>query len=291
MTRRLPSFSALAAFEAFARHGRMTRAADELCVTHGAVSRQIRALEVQLGARLVTGPRTALSLTPAGLALAEGLTAAFETIRDSLPPDGVARHAAALRLSCNGTLAMRWLIPRLQDFVASHADVQIEVTESYAPVDFATGEYDAALRLTYAEAVPGQVVTDIMPHDFGPVAAPGTGDVFAQPRLSSRTHPPAWEEWAEAWNTRLPPATVTREFDHMFYMLEAAAAGLGAAIASWPLVAKDIATHRLVAPHGFTPGKGRIALFAPKRDPHPGVAPLRAWLLAQAAAMPSPYVS
>ena len=288
MTRRLPSFSALAAFEAFARHGRMTRAAEELCVTHGAVSRQIKALEAQLGAALVSGPRHALKLTPAGLTLAQGLTAAFETVREALPPDAAAKQGRPLRLSCNGTFAMRWLIPRLHGFVARRPDVTVEVSESYAPVDFRPGDYDAAIRLTLAPASSDQVETVLMPHDFGPVVARGSGPWQAQARLASRTHPPAWDEWAAAAGYDLPPAPATREFDHMFYMLEAAASSLGAAIGSWPLVAQDIERGRLSAPAGFIPGPGRIALFAPKADPHPGVAPLRAWLLEEAAAMPRP---
>jgi LysR family glycine cleavage system transcriptional activator len=288
MTRRLPSLSALAAFEAFARHGRMTRAADELCVTHGAVSRQIKALETQLGVRLITGHRTALTLTPAGLTLAQGLTAGFTTIRAALPPGANAKQGRPVRLSCNGTFAMRWLIPRLQTFLADHKDVQVEISESHAPVDFTTGDYDAAIRLTLAGAAAGQIVTDIMPHHFGPVAAPGAGPVLTLPRLHSRTHPPAWAEWAESAGAELPEVGVEREFDHIFYMLEAAASGLGAAIGSWPLVFRDIEQGRMVAPHGFVPGQGRIAFFAPRRDVHPGLEPLKNWLLTEAAAMPDP---
>jgi LysR family glycine cleavage system transcriptional activator len=291
MSRRLPSFNALAAFEAFARHGRMTRAAEELCVTHGAVSRQIKALEAQLGAALVTGPRHGLTLTPAGLTLAQGLTAAFQTVREALPPDAAAKAGGPLRLSCNGTFAMRWLIPRLQRFVALRPDLTVEVSESHAPVDFTRGDYDAAIRLTTAPVGPGQVETLLMPHAFGPVIAPESGPLEAQPRLNSRTHPPAWAEWIAASGAQLPPSTATREFDHMFYMLEAAASGLGAAIGSWPLVAQDIERGRLEAPFGFTTGKGRIALFAPARAPHPGVAPLRAWLLEEAASMARPVIS
>jgi DNA-binding transcriptional LysR family regulator len=287
MIRRLPSFSALAALEAFARHGRMTRAAEELCVTHGAVSRQIKALEAQLGVTLVAGPRHALKLTPAGLALAQGVTTGFDAMRAALPPPPGAQRGGPLRLSCNGTFAMRWLIPRLQDFLGGHPDLQVEINESHAPVDFGDGAYDAAIRLTEAPARPGQAVIDLMPHAFGPVIAPGSGPMQGQARLSSRTHPPAWAEWAAAAGAALPPASVEREFDHIFYMLEAAASGLGVAIGSWPLVYQDIERGRLAAPLGFVTGKGRIALFAPSRAPHPGVAPFRDWLLAQAATLPA----
>jgi DNA-binding transcriptional LysR family regulator len=291
LPRRLPSLSALTAFEAFARHGRMTRAADELFVTHGAVSRQIKALEAQLGARLVDGPRHALKLTPEGLTLAQSLTAAFDTIREGLPAPARGGDGRPLRLSCNGTFAMRWLIPRLHDFIGRHPAIKVEIAESFAPVDFGADAYDAAIRLTVVETPADQVETLLMEHTFGPVCAPGAGPLEPQARLLSRTHPPVWAEWTAASGVDLGPGAGPREFDHMFYMLEAAAAGLGVAIGSWPLVEQDIERGRLVAPLGFTQGRGRVALFAPRRNPHTGVAALRDWLVEQAAMLPKPPVS
>jgi DNA-binding transcriptional LysR family regulator len=291
LTRRLPSLSALTAFEAFARHGRMTRAADELCVTHGAVSRQIKALEAQLGVTLIDGPRHALKLTPAGLTLAQGLTAAFGAIREALPATAKGAEGRPLRLSCNGTFAMRWLIPRLHAFVERHPAIKVEIAESFAPVDFSDGAYDAAIRLTERETPDDQVETVLMRHAFGPVCAPGTGPVEPQARIVSRTHPPAWAEWSEASGIDLGPGAGPREFDHMFYMLEAAAAGLGVAVGSWPLVEQDIERGRLIAPLGFVPGRGRIGLFLPRRGQHPGVAALRDWLVEEAAKLTAPPVN
>ncbi len=115
--RSLPSLNALRAFEAFGRHGRMTAAAEELCVTHGAVSRQVQALEAELGVALTEGPRNRLRLTEPGLKLTEALTRAFETIEAGLPAGRQARRG--LRVSVQPTFAMKWLIPRLPDFVAA----------------------------------------------------------------------------------------------------------------------------------------------------------------------------
>jgi LysR family glycine cleavage system transcriptional activator len=269
----------------------MTRAADELCVTHGAISRQIKALEAQLGAKLIDGPRHALKLTTAGLTLAQGLTAAFDTIRGALPPTARGGQDRPLRLSCNGTFAMRWLIPRLHGFVALHPAVKVEIAESHAPVDFSDGAYDAAIRLTVAVTPDDQIETPLMAHAFGPVCAPGAGPLEPQARLISRTHPPVWVEWTAASGIDLGPGAGPREFDHMFYMLEAAAAGLGVAVGSWPLVEQDIERGRLVAPLGFTPGQGRIALFTPLRGAHPNLAALRDWLVEEAAKLPVPPVS
>ncbi|MFN7109945.1 MAG: LysR family transcriptional regulator, partial [Brevundimonas sp.] len=111
-----PPLNALRTFEAFARHGSMTRAAAELCVTHGAVSRQIAALQTSLGVVLVSGPRHALVLTEAGAQLAERLTPAFGAIADAVQ---TTRHGAAreIEISCLGTFALKWLIPRLPGFL------------------------------------------------------------------------------------------------------------------------------------------------------------------------------
>src|SRR5688572_21842657 len=110
--RHLPPLTALRAFEAFARRGRMTLAADELCVTHGAVSRQIRSLEEAVGLQLTEGPRHKLKLTEAGQRLAAALSGAFDQMEAAL--DGLKHDGhVELHLSCVGTLAIRWLIPRL----------------------------------------------------------------------------------------------------------------------------------------------------------------------------------
>ena len=144
--RNMPPLTALRAFEAFARLGRMGLAADELCVTHGAISRQVRSLERECGVRLTQGPRNSLRLTEAGTRLAASLGEAFDGIERSF----LSLRASAdreLHVSCVGTLAMRWLIPRLAGFHALHPGLSIRVTEAYGPVDFGRDQFDAAIRL------------------------------------------------------------------------------------------------------------------------------------------------
>src|ERR1700761_1169645 len=153
MARRpLPSLSGLKAFEAFAQTGSMTRAAERLGVTHGAVSRQIKALEDQLGARLVSGPRHGLVLTPAGRELAAASSAAFDLIAAALPG---ASTAEELVVSCLGTLAMKWLIPRLPPFLDANPGLRVRIVASHAPVDFSQGGLHAAIRIEDGPAEPG----------------------------------------------------------------------------------------------------------------------------------------
>ena len=109
--------TALRAFEAFARLGKMSLAADELCVTHGAVSRQVRSLEALCGVKLTQGPRNALKLTDAGERLARSLGRTFDELEASFREVKAAADRE-LHVSCVGTLAMKWLIPRLSGFHA-----------------------------------------------------------------------------------------------------------------------------------------------------------------------------
>src|SRR5581483_2278468 len=180
--------------EAFAHHGAMTLAAEELGVTHGAVSRQIRALEARLGARLVAGPRHRLVLTGAGRRLAAALSPAFEMIASALPGSAEDHE---LVISCLGTFAMKWLIPRLPRFLETRAGLRVSITESHAEVDFSSGRLHGAIRIVSAGHTAGVRVQPFMDHWRGPVVsasafADAGGDparLLAMPRLHTETYP------------------------------------------------------------------------------------------------------
>ncbi|MFN3515093.1 MAG: LysR substrate-binding domain-containing protein [Phenylobacterium sp.] len=293
--RTLPPLTALRAFEAFARLGRMNLAADELCVTHGAVSRQVRSLERLCGVRLTHGPRNRLRLTEAGAEFALGVAAAF----DSLETSYLALKSSAereLHVSCVGTLAMRWLIPRLAGFHARHPELRIRVTEAYGPVDFLREPFDAAIRLAEQVSGEGLQATAFLENYHGPVLAPallgrhgdGLAALAAVPRLHTRPHRQAWREWAAHAGVPLREAAENREFEHLFYMLEAAAAGLGAGVTPWIYVAGDIASGRLAAPLGFVKSPARFHFIVPEGPPRPALAAFRDWLMEEARAAPPP---
>jgi DNA-binding transcriptional LysR family regulator len=286
--------TALRAFEAFARHGRMSLAADELCVTHGAVSRQVRSLERLTGVRLTLGPRNNLQLTDAGQRLAHSLGLTFDEIeRSFVELTGAAERE--IHVSCVGTLAMKWLIPRLPGFHAQRPELSVRVTEDYRPVDFAREPFDAAIRLSEAATVEGGTVIPIFDNFHGPVLspallAPGAGlpALGRLTRLHTRPHPQAWTEWAAQTGVVLPEGGEHREFEHIFYMLEAAAAGMGVGLTPWIYVAADIAAGRLAAPFGFVPTRARFQLILPEQAPKRGLAHFRDWLLEEAATAPAP---
>src|ERR1700744_4164386 len=132
--RSLPPLNALRAFEAFGRHGKMTTAADELFVTHGAVSRQIRQLEDWLGYALTEGSKTQLRLTADARRLLQATSAAFDLLGQAASPEPVG--GAGVPVACHGPFAIRWLIPRLADFAEHHPDIHIHLQEMTGQVDF-----------------------------------------------------------------------------------------------------------------------------------------------------------
>ena len=290
--RHLPPLTALRAFEAFARRGRMTLAADELCVTHGAISRQIRSLEEAVGLDLTEGPRHRLKLTEAGQRLATSLSGAFDQVEATLADLKTAAHVE-VHLSCVGTLAIRWLIPRLSAFHALHPTIRVRVTESYAPVDFARDRFDAAIRVNETAPIAGAEAVAFLENFHGPVVAPalvgsGPTGIEGLTRLTTGTRQTAWAEWEAHSGVTLPAPPDTQEFEHIFYTLEAAAAGLGVGLSPWVYVAGDIAAGRLAAPLGFAPTPSRFWFLTPAGPQKPAVAQFRAWLIAEAAKVPRP---
>jgi DNA-binding transcriptional LysR family regulator len=274
----------------------MTVAASELHVTHGAVSRQVRALEALLGVRLVVGPRHQLHLTEAGARLAHATSSAFELIATALPGAG---EESQIVLSCLGTLAMKWLIPRLPDFLGRHPGLRVRIVESHAPVDFSEGGLHAAIRVITGRAPQDVRSASFMDHFHGPVLSPIAwancdGDLerlLMLPRLHSETFRPAWEMWAQRASVPLPTAVEDREFEHNSYMLEAAAAGLGVAVAPWAFAAADIERGRLIAPFGFERVDAQFALLRPRHAANAGVDALSDWLMEQGRASPDPPVA
>jgi len=294
MTRRpLPSLKGLQAFEAFARTGSMTRAAEALCVTHGAVSRQVKALERQLGAQLVTGPKHRLALTDAGAELAGAVGGAFDAIAAALPG---AETPPALVVSCMGALAMKWLIPRLPRFIDAHPGQRVRIIESQGPADFGQGGAHAAIRLAQGAPPPGLSATAFLGHAFGPVLSPAlfaqagreSAEILKAPRLHSETFPRGWARWASDAGVELPPASQERAFEHNAYMLEAAAAGLGVGVTAWAFAQADVESGRLVAPWGFQPLETRFTYLRPALARNEAAALFGAWLRAEGRRDPPP---
>ncbi len=291
--RRLPSLKGLQAFEAFARAGLMTRAAEELSVTHGAVSRQIKALERQLGTRLLAGPKHALTLTPAGRELAASLGPALDMIAASLPGAAADRE---LVVSCLSTFAMKWLIPRLPHFIDRHPGGRVRIVEDRGAAAFGQAGAHAVIRLWRGPPEPGIKATPFLDHAYGPVLSPALFEAAARdpakllalPRLHSETFAAGWAKWADDAGVALPPATAERAFERNSYMLEAAAAGLGCAVTGQAFAQADIEAGRLVAPWGFHPLPTRFTYLRPALNEPPLSKAFGAWLATEGRKAPPP---
>ena len=285
----LPSLNALRAFEAMARTGRATLAAEELRVTHSAVSRQVKALEASLGVRLFAGPKHRLTLTPAGQELLPALTRAFDEIAAAVR--NLRSEGEDLHLAVNASLSVKWLIPRLGDFAGRHPEIRLHL-EELAPHATAHRGAQAVVRITPGARLADPLVTAFAPNHTGPVMAPAlaqrfAADPLAAPRLTAQSHPQGWAIWAAVAGFELAPAP-EQPFAHMHYAQDAALAGLGVAIMSWPLVAEDVAEGRLVAPLGFRRAESAFALIAAPGGESRALNQFRKWLVEQGARTPKP---
>jgi DNA-binding transcriptional LysR family regulator len=266
--------NALRAFEATVRRGQMTLAADELGVTYGAISRQVRGLEDVLGVCLFNGPRNKLVPTQAALDLQPALQTAFDGIERAL--DQIVNPARrVLDVSCLSTFSMRWLIPRLFDFQERHPDIEVRLTADDGPVDFSRQQHDVAIRVGTGPWDNAQAII-LFEDCVGPVLSADLvngGDILSwddlsnMPLLHTKTRRTAWRDWCVAQGIRVPGGG--RVFEHFYFLLEAATAGLGVAIAPEVLVSDDLKAGRLIAPFGFeTSGQTYVCLHPeqPRKD-------------------------
>jgi DNA-binding transcriptional LysR family regulator len=248
----------------------MTLAADELNVTHSAVSRQVQHLEAVLGVPLFEGPKNNQRLTEVGTTLLSGLVAAFDQIDLSIRAVADTEEGP-LDVSCPGTFTMRWLIPRLYTFQAEFPGIDVRLTASSRRVDFARDGFDVAIRVGSPPWPAGADVIPLFPEQTGPVISPSLEkskghDLSGVPRLHTRTRLQAWDDWMSRSHTKLQGGPRV-EYEHFYFMLEAACAGLGVAIAPWPYVTDDIRFGKLVAPAGFIEsGHEYVALRRARRN-------------------------
>lgn len=257
---KLPPLSALRYFDTAARTENFVRAAEQLHVTHGAVSRQVRLLEESLGVELFERRNRAVYLTCAGRSLHDTTRAIFEQLEDAVqrlqqqPQDNV------LVLSCEPTIAMRWLIPRLPRLHAAHPDLQLQLVAAGGPVDFARGGIDLALRrddFNWGKQLHSLKICDEW---IGPVAAPGAA---IERLLHSATRADAWATW-QRLSGHAPSSKARSDFEHFYLSIQAASAGLGMAMASALMVCDELSSGQLQAPHGFVRDGSAYHLLSPQ---------------------------
>lgn len=289
MTRPLPSLNALRAFEAVVRCGSVKSAADEQYVTHGAISRQLRILEDELGVALFRRSGRTLMPTDAGLHLADAASIAFAQIRDACVR---VRNEAAqmpLVLGCAASVLARWIIPRLPQLEHDLPALQLHLSPQESMPDAALSGLDAALLLIAPPWPDAWQVHELAVERIGPVISvthPAAESLSGTPPaalqalevLHTVSRPQAWPSWAQQCGLEPTALRYGTGFDHLYYLLEAASAGLGVAIAPEPLVRADIDAGRLIAPWGFVDTDARWVLCTRRGQTDSRLAALADWL-------------
>ncbi|MBJ9976736.1 LysR family transcriptional regulator [Pseudomonas sp. S75] len=260
---KLPHLAALRYFDSAARYESFVAAAEHLNVTHGAVSRQVRLLEEGLGVALFERRNRAVFLTAAGRTLFDTTQTLFEQLATTVQRLQRPQHDDILVLSCEPTLAMRWLIPRLPDFHAHHPDLHLHLVTAGGPVDFARGGVDLALRrddFHWDGALHSRKLCDEW---IGPVgASPASRTLDGQRLLHSATRPSAWGAWLRLSGEQATGA-VRGDYQHFYLSIQAASAGLGLAMASALMVRDDLDNGQLQAPWGFLRDGSAYHLLSP----------------------------
>jgi len=262
----------LPAFEISADRLSFSAAAEQLRLTHGAISRQIRTLEQQLGVPLFRRFNRRIELTEAGAAFLPAVRQSLQLLEAAAAQVIEQTRSGPLVVSCLATFMMRWLIPRLYRFNAAHPEIEVRLSASHAPVHFEEGGIDVAIRLGRPPWPRGCIGLPFLVERIGPVLSPTLldkrtlrrpGDLKRLPLLHAETRPRAWHSWLKATGTAGPDPAKGIRLEHTYFLLEAAASGLGVAIGSVPLVQQDLAAGRLVAPFGFVPDRNAYCLLRP----------------------------
>lgn len=295
---KLPPLNAIKAFESICRHGSVSEAARELHVTHGAVSRQLRLLEEDLGCTLFERRGRGLAITEDGRRLRDAAAEALERLRAARKRLR-SGHDGALVLGCPGSILARWMIPRLERLRRDRPQLDLHLAASERPPDAVLDGLDAALLIA-EPPWPGTWAThELAPERIGPVMAPSVARkldfhdaspdaLHGQPLLHTTSRPQAWPAWARASGIADANLRLGQGFEHLYYLLEAAVAGLGVAIAPQPLVADDLAAGRLVAPWGFVSTPAHWILCTPRGNPDHRITLLAQWLREELQATRAP---
>jgi DNA-binding transcriptional LysR family regulator len=300
----------LRAFEAVARHLNFRLAAEELSLTQSAISRQIQALEEDVGTALFTRTTRAVLMTSAGAQLLRAVSSSLEHIDAAVSHIRQSVGRKSVAISTWASFASMWLIPRLEAFQLDHPDIDIRIDATDHAVDLNTADVDLALRYAVPAGIPagaqrlfGEQLTPVMSpwllktgavetvQDLSRFALIEAGDAHRNRHMQWLT----WQRWLDD-NSAEPAGKAPRPgfkpqrwmyFNYAHQIVQAALSGQGVALARLPLVAEHLASGDLVEPLPHTRLDSPLAywlLVAPRSAARPEIQAFCKWLLLQAAA-------
>ncbi|MCU4413143.1 LysR family transcriptional regulator [Acinetobacter sp. WU_MDCI_Axc73] len=255
MRKKIPSSSALQAFEAAARHGNFARAAEELSLTEGAISRQIGRLESLLNCKLFDRVGSRVKLNAVGTTYAYHVRATLERLdRDTQYIQGLPEGTQSLEISALPTFANRWLIPRLGKFQKKHPNIVVNITVRAEPFILAGSGFDAALHFEHP-AWAGMRTQFLFEERLIPVCHPTllsdqnlTEQLLQLPRIHRRQNPEAWLEYAVEYGIQFKHPAQGVRYDLHEMAISAALAGLGVALVPSMYVENELKSGLLIAP-------------------------------------------
>ncbi|WP_411351057.1 LysR substrate-binding domain-containing protein [Leisingera aquaemixtae] len=288
---RLPPLNALRAFEAAARHEGFIAAADELFVTRGAISRQVKILEDHIGVQLFHRNARGVELTAAGQRLYPVLTGAFAMMQREV--EQIAADAAELRVICPPTLSIRWLLPQLEQFRAAHPEIKLQLTtDFYSSKGFRGAEYDLGISVENRAGRPPDIeVLPLFEMVLAPACAPsllpaleaGPEALAGQRLLHESPRRFDWPTWVQHFGVEQVDPASGEAFPNLDMATRAAVMGAGVVMADLVLCQEELARGDLVLPFPeMTCGTpdGAYALIGERQKWHdPKVAAFRDWLL------------
>ncbi|HUN92690.1 MAG TPA: transcriptional regulator GcvA [Burkholderiaceae bacterium] len=251
MTSRLPPLSAVRVFEAAARHASFSAAADELFVTHGAISHQVKALEAHLGVTLFRREGRRVALTDEGRFFAERVRSALSQIAEAAAALVRRKPTNRLTISALPSFAARWLMPRIGGFMARHPEIEVSIQATMALADFDRDQVDVAVRFGRGQW-PRMHSELLLPETYFPVCSPRLNDgklprvprdLARLPLLRSSQEP--WQPWFRVAGLDWPEPTGL-DFNDAGIMLQAAVEQRGVALARRSIAELDLAAGRLV---------------------------------------------
>jgi LysR family glycine cleavage system transcriptional activator len=293
MPRRLPPLNALKAFEAAARHESFTRAAEELCVTQGAVSHQVKALEAELGLRLFNRERQRLVITEAGRAYLIVVRDAFDRIGDGTERLLQRERGGALTVTTSPNFAAKWLVHRLGRFAEVHPEIDLRISATPHHVDFSREDIDLGVRHGDGTA-PGLHVTRLCTEELFPVCSPKllegrnrlrTPSDLGRFTLLHVSDRQGWRQWLDFAGASGVDPSHGPIINQASMAIDAAVDGQGIALARTALAAWDLIGGRLVRPFdaAMPASYGYWIVCSKAVAKLPKIVAFSDWLLAEAA--------
>jgi LysR family transcriptional regulator, glycine cleavage system transcriptional activator len=282
----LPSVSSLLALEAVDRLGTATAAAEDLALTHSAISRQLKTLQDQIGVTLLRREGKGLTLTPAGIEYAASIREYLTDLARASLKIRAAGERSSLNLAVLPTFGTHWLLPRLRRFTTLYPEITVNLGTRLGPFDFSNDPFDAAIHFG-GQNWPGVDYLELTREEIIPACAPNLlppgpivpRTLLSLPLLHLESRPGAWEDWFAAYGCAEGQLRGML-FDQFSQMAEAAALGFGVALLPRFLAEPEFKTGRLrPAAEGYVSMDGRYYFVWPKlRAPSRPMQRLLRWL-------------